>query len=104
MAYLNRQEREALLRDLTTMSFDKAKAKLRRMDPKGKLAFLRNGQASGEFHTRFDLYGSGVVVTLIERETEEQTASDKPGSAAVRLKSTFYLTQVSVEPMPENKT
>lgn len=105
MAYLNRQEREALVKQLTTMTFNQAKTKLRRMDAKGKLAVLRNNQATGEYHTRFDLYGLGVVVTLIEREaSEEQVASNEPGAAPIRLKPDFELDEVIVEPMPENHT
>jgi hypothetical protein len=104
MAYLNRQEREALLRDLTTMNFNKAKGKLRRMDPNVKLAFLRNAQASGEFHTRYILPGAGVIATLIETETEQQTATNKPGAAPIRTKADFQMRQVIVEPTPENHT
>ena len=104
MAYLNGQEREALARELTSMSFNQAKGKLRRMDDKGKLAFLRNAQATGEYLTRFDLYGLGVVVTLIEGETETTSYTDKPGSAPVRLKAQFALNEVDVAPMAENHT
>ncbi len=104
MAYLNQEEREKLLQELTKMSVSRARGKLRRMDPKVKLAYLRNMQQSGEYATRFDLFGLGTVVTLIERGSEEQTSTDKPGSAAVRMKSEFELSQVIVEPMPENRT
>ncbi len=103
MAYLNAQEREALARELTTMKFNQAKGKLRRMDADGKLAFLRNNQETGEYLTRFDLYGLGVVVTLIEREVGEPvTRTDAPGSAAVRIKPEMALDEVDVTPMPDN--
>ncbi len=105
MAYLNRQEREALLNQLTSMSFNQAKGKLRRMDAKGKLAVLRNAQATGEYHTRFDLYGLGVVVTLIEREiSDDQVSGSEPGAAPIRLKPVFQLDEVIIDPMPENHT
>jgi|SRR5664279_180763 len=104
MAYLNHEEREKLASDLTKISVSKARGKLRRMDPKVKLAYLRNAQGSGEYTTRFDLFGLGTVVTLVERESEEQSATDKQGSAPVRLKSEFSLAEVIVDPMPENKT
>ncbi len=103
MAYLNLQEREALARELTAMKFSQAKGKLRRMDAEGKLALLRNAQATGEYLTRFDLYGLGVVVTLIEREPSENvTTTSAPGSASVRLKPNFVLDEVDVAPLPEN--
>lgn len=104
MAYLNQQEREKLLNELTKMKVPRARGKLRRMDSKGKLAFIRNAQATGEFLTRYDLHGLGVVVTLIERKDETETATDKPGSASVRYKPDFYLSEVTVEPMPDNQT
>jgi hypothetical protein len=43
-------------------------------------------------------------VTLVERSDEEQTATDKQGSAPIRLSKDYTLTQVMVEPMPENQT
>lgn len=104
MAYLNREEREKLANELTTMSVGKARGRLRRMDPNVRLRFIRNAQASGEYITRLDLPGQGVVVSLIERKTEAQVANDKPGSATVRLKPDFRLTEVIVDPMPENHT
>ena len=103
MAYLNREAREKLANELTSMSVGKARGKLRRMDPGVKLRFLRNAQATGEYLTRLELPGAGVFVTLVERETEAQVATDKPGSAAVRLKPDFTLTEVIVEPTPENR-
>lgn len=104
MAYLNREEREALAHELTTMSAGKARGKLRRMDANVKLRFLRNAQQTGEYLTSLDLPGQGVTVTLVEHETEAQVASDKPGAAPIRLKPDFYLDQVIVDPMPENHT
>ncbi|HVU13397.1 MAG TPA: hypothetical protein VHD90_19095 [Phototrophicaceae bacterium] len=104
MAYLNREEREKLLNELTTMSAARARGKLRRMDPSVKLAFLRNAQGSGEYWTRLDLFGLGVAVTLIEKETETQTSNSEPGSATIRLKPDFELAEVMVDPLPDNHT
>lgn len=105
MAYLNQQEREKLLNELVKLNnVSRARGKLRRMDPKVKLAYMRNMQASGFYETRFDLFGLGTVVKLIERGSQHETATDKPGSAPVRLETDFTLAEVVVEPMPENKT
>lgn len=97
MAFLNRQEREKLLNELTTLTFNKAKWKLRRLDPKGSMAFFRNMQTSGKFHTRFNLEGLGTRVTLVETQT--QAPSKTPGFN----KSQFELVEVIVEPTPENR-
>lgn len=105
MAYLNQQEREKLLEELVKMNnVPKARGKLRRMDPKVRLAYIRNMQQSGEYETRYDLHGLGTVVRLIETGDEETVFTDKPGSAAVRMKPEFRLKEVIVEPMPENRT
>jgi hypothetical protein len=98
MAYLDATERAELLRDLQTMSFNRAKGKLRMMDRKGKLAVYRNAQMSGKFYTRFDLEGLGTRVTLIEREIET------PQAQAERNTSKFELVEIIVEPTPENRT
>jgi hypothetical protein len=104
MAYLNREEREKLANELTTMSAAKVRGKLRRMDSGVKLRYLRNAQGSGEYTTRLELPGTGVLVTLVESESEAQVATDKPGSATVRLKPDFRMTQVIVDPTAENRT
>ena len=95
MAYLNAQERGELLDDLKAMSFKRAKGKLARMDPKGRLAYYRNVQASGEWHTRFILDGLGAVVTLVELNHAENTQA--------RNKQRFEFVKVIVEPSPFNR-
>jgi hypothetical protein len=97
MAFLNRDEREALLQELVKLPFNKAKWKLRRLDPKGNIAYFRNMQTSGKFHTRFDLEGLGTRVTLVERQIK------KPGKSPRYEKSEFELVEVIVEPTPENR-
>jgi hypothetical protein len=97
MAYLNRQEREALLNELKDMKFNQAKGKLRRLDPKGRLAFIRNAQASGELHTRYELEGMGTRVTLVEE-------GEVSGSGSTNLTPKFKLVEIIVEPTPDNRT
>jgi hypothetical protein len=104
MAYLNRDEREKLLQELTKMSVSRARGKLRRMDPNVKIAYMRNMQESGEYETRLDMPTCGVVVKLIERETEKQSNATFTGSMVTRAAAEFSLTEVSVEPTPENRT
>jgi len=104
MAYLNHDEREKLLQELTRMKVGAARGKLRRMDPKSRLAYMRNAQETGEYWTRYELDSLGVIVTLVERETETQTADDAAGSAAIRLKPDFELSEVIIDPTPDNHT
>jgi hypothetical protein len=94
MAYLNLQERQQLAADLVKVSAGRARGKLRRMDPNVKLAFLRNAQEPGVYSTRLDLPTLGVMVTLVEDERETQTTDSAAGSANIRLKRDFKLSQV----------
>jgi hypothetical protein len=103
MAYLNLEERQKLAAELVKVSAGRARGKLRRMDPKVKLAFLRNAQEPGVYSTRLDLPTYGVMVTLVEDERETQTTDSAAGSANVRLKTDYKLSEVIVDPMPDNK-
>ncbi len=95
MAFLNQQEREQLAAQLRNMDFNKAKNKLLRIDPKGRLAYFRNAQKPDTYHTRFDLVGLGIRVTLVERRfVDEQNG---------KLHSRFVLENVIVEPTPDNR-
>ena len=99
MAFLNPQEREKLQNELKGMNFNKAKGKVRGLDPKGHLAYLRNVQNSAsQLYTRYDLPGMGVRVTLIE------SGAEKPVKDSDKLKAQFELVDVIVEPTPDNKT
>ena len=94
MTYLNAQERDRLLDELKAMSFKRAKGKLARLDPKGRLVYYRNVQAVGEWHTKFILNGLGAIVTLVEHSHTENTQA--------RNKQRFEFVSVIVEPAPFN--
>ncbi len=96
MAYLNAQEREDLLHQLKGMRFRGARWKLNRMDPKGRLAYYRNAQASGKLYTRYVLEGLGTQVTLVE-----QIAGGEDPQAG---RAKFDFVEVMVEPTPDNRT
>jgi hypothetical protein len=99
MAFLNQQEREKLQTELKGMNFNKAKGKVRRLDPKGRLAFYRNVQnTASQLYTRYELPGMGVQVTLVEQ------GDQKPISESDKLKAKFELVDVIVEPTPDNKS
>lgn len=96
MAFLNQQEREALLDELKEKNFQQIKARLRRIDPKGRLAFFRNAQTVGRWMTRYELSGLGTRVTLVEEA--------KPFEKKGKLRSNFELVEIVVEPTPDNRT
>lgn len=96
MAYLNEQERDKLLNQLKDMKYGKAKGKLARMDPKGRLAYYRNVQQSGEWHTKFVLEGLGTIVTLVEKLHNQNDQA--------RNKQDFEFVNIIVEPTAENHT
>ncbi|HLU10171.1 MAG TPA: hypothetical protein VK003_10930 [Oceanobacillus sp.] len=99
MAFLNQQEREKLQEELKGMNFNKAKGKVRRLDPKGRLAFYRNVQnTADQLYTRYELPSLGVRVTLIEQR------DTLPISESEKLKAKFELVDVIVEPTAENKS
>ena len=96
MAYLDQASRQELLNTLTGMKFNRAKHRLLRMDPKGRLAYYRNAQKAGEWHTRFVLAGLGTVVTLVE---VNHAGNDQP-----RNKQRFEFVNIIVEPTPDNSS
>lgn len=97
MAFLNRQEREQLRDELKKLTFNQAKGRLHRIDPKGRLAYLRNMQGTNKYLTRFELIGMGTRVTLVEHLQEVQKRDGK-------YRAEYELVDVVVEPRPENRT
>jgi len=96
MAYLNQQQRLELLNELKNMKFNRAKGKVRGMDPKARLAFYRNAQGVGKLLTRYDLPTLGTRVTLVEGVDEVQNGG--------KLKAEYDLLEVQVDPLPGNNT
>lgn len=94
MTYLNEGERRSLLDDLSGLRLWRAKFKLRLMDPKVRLLYLRNAQQSGEWHTKYVLESLGAEVTLVE---VNHAANDQPSN-----KQKFEFVNVIVEPTSDN--
>ncbi|MCY3797660.1 MAG: hypothetical protein OXG84_07625 [Chloroflexi bacterium] len=94
MAYLNEGERRSLLDELSGMKLWRAKFKLRLMDPKVRLLYLRNAQQSGEWHTKYVLASFGTQVTLVEVNHAENNQ--------YRNKQKFEFVNVIVEPTADN--
>jgi hypothetical protein len=98
MAYLTKEQRDQLKADLETMSFNRANGKLKRMDDKGRMAFYRNAQRTGQWMTKHVLIGLGTQVTLIESNSFKTT------DRANRVKNDYKLVDVIVEPTPDNRS
>lgn len=96
MAYLNEQQRSQLRDDLKDLKFNQAKGKVRRMDAKARLVYIRNAQQVGRWLTRYDLEGLGTRVTLVE-ENRVVTDTDK------KLENEWQMVDVIVEPLPDNR-
>ena len=97
MAYLNAQERERLKNELQGMNYNRAKSRLNRIDPSGRLVYWRNSQRVGEWHTRFDLPSLGTSVSLVEIIHAKPTDKDRVS------RRQYEMVDVRVEPMPENQ-
>lgn len=91
MAFLNQQEREALLNEIKDLPINKIKARLLRKDKKARLAFYRNVQATNRWMTRYILEGLGTQVTLVE-------SLDRSNG-----KTSYKLEEIIVAPTPENR-
>lgn len=98
MAYLNAEERERLRQNLLNMSYNEAKARLKGMDKHGRLAYWRNIQYVGEWHTRFDLPTLGASVTLVE-SIDESPANER----GIRRRD-YVMVDVRVEPLEGNQS
>ena len=97
MAYLTKEQRDALQAELASLSFKQAQGKLKHMDPKGRLAYYRNAQRTDKWMTRWVLTGLGTQVTLVESNIVSD--EKKPN----RIKNDYALVDVIVEPTPDNR-
>lgn len=96
MAFLDANERQALLDELRQLTFNQAKGRLQRRDPKSRLIFFRNVQNVNQWATRYELPSMGVRVTLIE---EKDTNKQNRLGAQVE----YTLKEMIVDPTAENR-
>ncbi len=97
MGYLNAKQRDELRDELKSLKYLQARGRVRGMDPKPRLAYLRNAQLTGRLMTRYDLPSLGTRVTLVEQVDEKDSTSG-------RLKTEYALIDVVVEALPGNTT
>ncbi|MDX1995390.1 MAG: hypothetical protein SF029_23605 [bacterium] len=98
MAYLNQKEREDLAQELSKLTFSQARGRMRRLDQKVRLVYLRNVQNTGHWATRYELPTLGARVTLVE----EYGTKDKKSNGW--SKADFSMVEVVVEPAAGNRT
>lgn len=96
MAYLDANERAALLEELRHLTFNQAKGRLQRSDPKVRLVFFRNVQNVDQWSTRYELPTMGTRVTLIEDKDLKDAKGD-------RDKVQYVMKEVIVEPTAQNR-
>lgn len=91
MAFLTKEERDALLDEIKDLPFNQIKGRVRGKDKKSRLAYYRNVQESGKWMTRYVLPSLGTMVTLVETlETNDN-------------KTHYRLTEIIVQPTPDNR-
>ncbi len=97
MAFLNKEERDALLEEIKDLKFDQIKGRLRGKDPRNRLAYYRNVQNVNQWVTRYVLPSLGTQVTLVE-------SLDMTPSSKTLVKTSYHLVEIVVEPTSENRT
>jgi len=93
MAFLNKDERDALLDEIKDKNFNRIRNHLYAKDQKGRLGYYRNVQESGKWMTRYILEGLGTQVTVVETLRDNARGNKKE----------YVMEEIMVEPMPENR-
>lgn len=93
MAYLNKQERDALLDDIKDKSYRQIRGYLYRKDKKARIAYFRNAQTTGKWETLYVLPTYGTRVTLVEAPYHDERSKHQK----------FALQEIIVEPTEDNR-
>lgn len=67
---MNEKERQELAQRLADLSYKKARAEVRKLDPDANLKYWRNA-IGGEWHTAYELPNKGIKVSLLEKAEYE---------------------------------
>lgn len=95
MAFLGKDERDALANELANKNFGQIRGTVYRKDEKTRLAYFRNVQESGKWMTRYVLEGLGTMVTVYELPDTEK----KGWFSKVK----YRIEKIVVEPTKDNK-
>lgn len=96
MEHWNKEQREALAKELAGLKFGQAKWRLLKLDPKGRIKYFRNTQRLGFLATRFELPSFGATVTLYE------VHASRTDPITSKIKGVNKLAEVEVEPIGGN--
>lgn len=91
MAYMNKQDRDALLDELRGKRFARCQRILTLKDAKVRLAYYRNVQEVDRWMTRYVLPTLGVQATLVEK------------LALQGSKKVYTLQEIIIEPTADNR-
>lgn len=95
MAFMNKDERDALLDEIKDKKFNQIRGYVHRKDADARLAYYRNVQESGHWMTRYVLEGLGTKVTVYEKINEQDKGWFN--------KRKYEITQIVIEPTDENR-
>lgn len=93
MAFMNKQERDAMLDKMNGKSFQQIRGIVNSTDKKARIAYYRNVQETGKWMTRYIMEGAGTIVTLTE------ILEDAPRGN----KKHYRITEIELEPTDENR-
>lgn len=93
MAYMNKQERDAMLDKMNGATFQQIRGIVNSTDKQARIAYYRNAQLSGKWMTRYIMEGAGTIVTL----TEEQIHNER------RNRTEYRIVEIVVEPTKDNR-
>lgn len=94
MAFLNKDERDALLDEIKDKKFNQIRGYVHRKDSETRLRYFRSVQESGYWLTGYILETLGTKVTVYERINEENKGWFN--------KRKYEISKIVVEPTEEN--
>lgn len=95
MAFLSKDERDALAQEIKDKNFGQIRGYVHGKDDTARLAYFRNAQESGKWMTRYVLEGLGTMVTVYEELKEEKKGWFN--------KRKYVIEQIVVEPTKANR-
>ena len=96
MAFLSKDERDALAEEIKNKNFGQIRGYVHGKDSKSRLAYFRNVQESGKWMTRYVMETLGTMVTVYEDLKEE-----KKGWFSQRK---YEIDKIVVEPTKSNRS
>jgi hypothetical protein len=95
MAFLSKEERDALAEEIKDKNFGQIRGYVHGKDSKSRLAYFRNVQESGKWMTRYVLETFGTMVTVYEDLKEENKGWFS--------KRKYVIDKIVVEPTKTNR-